>query len=106
MTDQGHLFFRKHLEQVKFHPDVVVFFGQNFRGLISARELSQVCKKIIFFFQKTNTEIISIEANSCSCIFQVHPTLRGSIFVFSSIFAASAKVSHLIFVKVIRSGKS
>jgi hypothetical protein len=52
MTDQGHLFFRKHLDKVKFHPDVVVFFGQNFRGLISARELSQVCKNTYFAFKK------------------------------------------------------
>ena len=28
---------------MKFYPDAVVFFGQNYRGLISARELSQVC---------------------------------------------------------------
>ena len=106
MTDQGHLFFRKHLEQVKFHPDVVVFFGQNFRGLISARELSQVCKKIIFFFQKLILKLYPLKLIHVLAFLQVHPTLRGSIFVFSSIFAASAKVSHLIFVKVIRSGKS
>ena len=36
------LFNRKHLECVLFKEGGVVFFGQNFRGLIAAREMTEV----------------------------------------------------------------
>jgi len=55
--------FKKHLDLVQFDEHAVIFFGQNFRGLIAAREIARV-----------------------------HPSLKESVFVFSSIYAASVQV--------------
>ena len=60
-----YFFNKKHLDRVALNPNAVAFFGHNYRGLIAAREIS---------------EVINLNHNRI-------------IFVFSSIFAASVHVS-------------
>jgi len=66
-ADNVHKLFRMHLTDVKWNENVNVVLGQNYRGLIASRE-----------------------------IIKVHPSLKGSVFVFSSIYSASIEVNKLL----------
>ena len=55
--------FGDKLKDIKFHPEVTVFFGSNFRGLIVANEFGKI-----------------------------FPELRKSVYVISSMFSCSRKV--------------
>ena len=64
--------FGDKLKDIKFHPEVTVFFGSNFRGLIVANEFGKI-----------------------------FPELRKSVYVISSMFSCSERYVYFIFFHIL-----